>query len=122
MPIAEKILESMARSSWIRKMFEEGARRKAQFGEDNVFDFSLGNPNLEPPDTFKKVLRELVDELRPGPPRLYANAGFVETRQAVADYLTSYNRRLVYGGHRRHDRGCRRGAQRGLQDHCQPRR
>ena len=33
------------KSSWIRKMFEEGAKMKAQYGDDNVFDFSLGNPD-----------------------------------------------------------------------------
>ena len=49
MPISAKVRESLERSSWIRKMFEEGAKRKAEFGAENVFDFSLGNPNLEPP-------------------------------------------------------------------------
>ena len=39
----------MERASWIRKMFEEGIRLKQEFGEDNVFDLSLGNPVAEPP-------------------------------------------------------------------------
>ena len=49
MPVANQLRESMKRSSWIREMFEEGARLKAIHGEDQVHDFSLGNPILEPP-------------------------------------------------------------------------
>ena len=44
MPISNKILDFMDRGSWIRKMFEEGIALKKQFGEENVFDLSLGNP------------------------------------------------------------------------------
>ena len=58
MTIAKKIEEIMTKSSWIRKMFEEGARLKAEHGAENVFDFSLGNPNLPPPDKFNEILRE----------------------------------------------------------------
>ncbi len=50
MSIAKEIKTMMAGSSWIRKMFEEGAKLKAQHGPENVYDFSLGNPNLDPPD------------------------------------------------------------------------
>lgn len=78
----------MTKSSWIRKMFEEGEERKARFGKENVFDFSLGNPNLEPPSRFKEVIRELAADSTPGLHAYMPNAGFVETRQAVADYLT----------------------------------
>ena len=48
MPVSEKIVEFGKKSSWIRKMFEEGARLKKEHGPQNVFDFSLGNPNLDP--------------------------------------------------------------------------
>ena len=54
MTIAEEIKTMMAGSSWIRKMFEEGAKLKAQHGPENVYDFSLGNPNLDPPDVFRR--------------------------------------------------------------------
>ena len=60
MTVARKIEQIMTQSSWIRKMFEEGARRKAKYGADQVFDFSLGNPNLEPPEKFNEVLDKLV--------------------------------------------------------------
>ena len=52
MTISKKIEDIIARASFIRKMFEEGAQLKARYGVDNVFDFSLGNPNLPPPEKF----------------------------------------------------------------------
>lgn len=91
MPIAEKVKTSIEKSSWIRKMFEEGAKRKAQFGEENVFDFSIGNPNLEPPDEFKQILKGLLDSKEPGQHAYMSNAGYMDTRQAVADYLSRNN-------------------------------
>ncbi len=92
MTVSRKILASIERSSWIRKMFEEGARRREKYGAENVFDFSLGNPNLEPPPRFKQVLVELINDPSPARHAYMPNAGFVETRQAVADYLNSFNR------------------------------
>ncbi|RLB26199.1 MAG: pyridoxal phosphate-dependent aminotransferase [Deltaproteobacteria bacterium] len=91
MAVSARIQESIKRSSWIRKMFEEGKLRKEKYGEKNVFDFSLGNPDLEPPVSFKKVLRELIEDDTPGLHGYMPNAGFVQTRQAVAEYLNSYN-------------------------------
>ena len=92
MTAAKKIQSAIERSSWIRKMFEEGARRKAKYGEENVFDFSLGNPNLEPPEKFHQILRELADDNSEGQHVYMPNAGFLSTRQAVADFLTRNNR------------------------------
>lgn len=91
MSVSKRIRESIERSSWIRKMFEEGARRKAQYGEDNVFDFSLGNPNLDPPPKFKVVLRQLVEDEKKSVHGYMPNAGFPETRKAVAEYLSRHN-------------------------------
>jgi len=92
MPVARNIEAAIERSSWIRKMFEEGNARKAKFGPENVFDFSLGNPNLEPPVRFKEILKELANDLSPGQHAYMPNAGFVQSRQAVANYLSKYNR------------------------------
>ncbi len=92
MSVSEKIRESIKRSSWIRKMFEEGNKRKQKYGPENVYDFSLGNPDLEPPPVFKEVLKELVADPKPGLHSYMPNAGYVESRQAVADYLNSYNK------------------------------
>lgn len=87
MTVSLKIQESIENASWIRKIFEEGTERKIKYGAENVLDFSLGNPNLEPPSKFKKVVRELVDDPEPGQHAYMLNAGIVKTRQAVADYL-----------------------------------
>ncbi|HIJ58742.1 MAG TPA: aminotransferase class I/II-fold pyridoxal phosphate-dependent enzyme, partial [Deltaproteobacteria bacterium] len=91
MTASRKILESIEKSSWIRKIFEEGNERKAKYGAENVFDFSLGNPNLEPPVRFKEILKDLLDDPGPGWHGYMPNAGYVETRAAVADYLKTFN-------------------------------
>jgi aspartate aminotransferase len=74
-------------SSWIRKMFEEGARLKAQFGADQVFDFSLGNPDLPPPPQFTQALANLVRDEQPGCHAYMPNSGWPEVRTAVAARL-----------------------------------
>jgi len=88
MPVADKMLEMIDKSSMIRKMFEEGAKLKAQHGPENVYDFSLGNPDVPPPSEFKKVLRELVndDNLNHG---YTPSPGLPQVRQAVADFISS---------------------------------
>jgi len=87
MTIANYISEILTRSSWIRKMFEEGARLKAKHGAAQVFDFSLGNPNLEPPDEFRAALREAVRNLGTGDHGYMPNTGFPNVCKSVADNL-----------------------------------
>ncbi len=89
MPVARKIAEAMRHSSWIRQMFEEGTRLAEQYGRDKVFDFSIGNPNLEPPEACRQVLEELVCDPRPGLHGYMSNAGYPEARAAVATCLSS---------------------------------
>ncbi len=89
MTAARGILEANKKAQWIRKMFEEGNSRRAQYGAENVFDFSLGNPNLEPPVRFKEVMRRLLDDERPHLHAYMSNAGLIETREAVAAYLNT---------------------------------
>ena len=84
MPVAENIQKSLASSSLIRKMFEEGNRLKKEYGADKVFDFSLGNPDVEPPSEFGRILAELARENKKGSHGYMPNAGFPETREAVA--------------------------------------
>ena len=91
MTVSRKIKASIEKSSWIRRMFEEGEERKAKYGIENVFDFSLGNPVMEPPPRFKQILVELANDPGQGSHAYMPNAGFVETRQAVADYLNKFN-------------------------------
>jgi aspartate aminotransferase len=91
MSVSKKIKGSIEKASWVRKMFEEGALRKARYGPENVFDFSLGNPNFEPPAKFKEILKELASNNSSGMHRYMSNAGFINTREAVADYLSNLN-------------------------------
>jgi aspartate aminotransferase len=65
MSIAQKIKHYMESASWIRDMFEEGIRLKQQYGEANIFDFSLGNPVMEPPPAFHATLRQLLQNHQP---------------------------------------------------------
>lgn len=91
MTVAKKIESAIKKSSWIRKMFEEGVRRKRLFGNDNVFDFSLGNPVIEPPNEFNRILKKLANDKGTGRHAYMPNAGYEETRKAVADYLADHN-------------------------------
>ncbi|RMF46577.1 MAG: aminotransferase class I/II-fold pyridoxal phosphate-dependent enzyme, partial [Deltaproteobacteria bacterium] len=88
MPIADKIQSFIDRASWIRKMFEEGARLREEFGAENVYDFTLGNPTVEPPPAFHEQLRRLAANPEPGMHRYMPNAGYPETRRAVAERLS----------------------------------
>ena len=91
MAIARKIKASISKSSMIRKMFEEGAILKKKYGADKVYDFSLGNPNIEPPEEFKNELISLAARIIPMKHGYAPNAGFVETRQAIAEKFVWYN-------------------------------
>lgn len=77
-------------------MFELGIALKAERGESNVFDLSLGNPVMEPPRAFDDALRAYVERGSRGAHRYMPNAGYVETRQAVADSLARETG-LTYG-------------------------
>ena len=87
MPIAQRMIKMVEGMEMVKKMFEEGARLKAEHGSDNVFDFSLGNPDVPPPTKFKRVLRDLVNDESLGH-GYTPNAGYPHVRQAVADYLS----------------------------------
>ena len=89
MGIAKKIEASLTKSSWIRKMFEEGTRLKAIHGEDSVFDFTLGNPNVPPPPGFKTALLETVQNLGPCSHGYMPNPGYPFVRTAIADQISA---------------------------------
>ncbi|MBL0713911.1 MAG: pyridoxal phosphate-dependent aminotransferase [Desulfosarcina sp.] len=88
MTIATKIEMILQRSSWIRQMFEEGARLRAEHGPDKVFDFSLGNPNITAPECFDKALAETACSCS-GDHGYMPNPGYPHVRQSVAKYLTA---------------------------------
>ncbi len=87
MAVSHRVHRSMEESSWIRRMFEQGAALKQRFGDRNVFDLSLGNPVMEPPPEFHQALQRLLSNPPSGSHRYMPNAGYHETRAAVADAL-----------------------------------
>ena len=99
MAIAAKIQALIESASWIRKMFEEGERLRKIHGGDNVYDFTLGNPNIDPPAEFYDQFRSLAQEPQPGMHRYMSNAGYMETREAVADVLAAASGIGVKGSH-----------------------
>jgi aspartate aminotransferase len=87
MPISKIIARQLENASWIRRMFEEGTRLKRERGADAVFDFSLGNPDVEPPPAVVDALRRIVAGNRPGSHGYMPNPGYSEVREAVAKKL-----------------------------------
>ena len=88
MGVSTKINDFMTQGSWIRKMFEEGISLKAQYGYQNVFDLSLGNPVVEPPKEFFNSLKSIAENPVLGMHRYMPNAGLNVTRSAVAEQLS----------------------------------
>jgi aspartate aminotransferase len=87
MAISKKVKSVLDGASWVRRMFEEGEELKRIHGVENVFDFSLGNPDVEPPASLKKELKALADNPILGMHRYMANSGYSETRSAIATVL-----------------------------------
>ena len=87
MTISKNIENIISGSSFIRKMFEEGARMKAEFGAENVYDFSLGNPNVPPPEKFNEILRETVSTCGLDDHCYMPNTGYPMVCGSVAEYL-----------------------------------
>jgi len=88
--ISRKIEEFTRKSSMIRAMFEEGNRLKKLYGEDNVFDFSIGNPEIEPPEPVQLALLKVVESEIPGKHRYMSNAGYDFACAAIAEYVNKY--------------------------------
>jgi len=91
--ISKKILTMMDSSSFIRKMFETGAKLKKEFGKENVYDFSLGNPAMDPPENFTQILIEKSkDHHMHG---YMPNAGYLDVREKVSEYISSNQKTKV---------------------------
>lgn len=90
MPIvSEKVAGYLNNASWIRKMFELGSQMKAQYGEENVYDFSLGNPDLPAPPEVGQALQDYA--MHAGEPFAFGympNGGFFWLRAKLAEYLS----------------------------------
>lgn len=86
--IAEQMQHFVKNSSAIRAMFEEGQKLSAVYGEENVYDFSLGNPNVPAPQAVKEAMIELLQSEDPVKLHGYMNnSGYEEVRQSIADHL-----------------------------------
>ncbi len=88
MPIADAVRANLEHSSWIRRMFEEGRKLKAEFGEAQVFDFSLGNPDLEPPPEFVAALKAAALSDEAGTHSYMPNQGYPFARAAMAQKIS----------------------------------
>ncbi len=98
--IARDIATAMQNASWIRRMFEAGAELKKSRGADQVYDFSLGNPDVPPPEKAREVLHALADEaVRPCGLGYMPNAGLPEFRAALAKKLTAEQGVALEGQH-----------------------
>ena len=86
--ISEKMVGLVKNSSVIRAMFEEGKRLASIYGAENVFDFSLGNPSVEPPVEIKDALIEILQEENPNLVHGYMNnSGYEDVREKIAESI-----------------------------------
>jgi aspartate aminotransferase len=97
--IARTVTEHLKNSSWIRRMFEEGARLKQERGVDKVFDFTLGNPEIEPPPAVLAAARRLLESDVKHLHAYMPNAGQPKVREAVARRLAAATRLPYTAGH-----------------------
>ncbi|MCP3966048.1 MAG: pyridoxal phosphate-dependent aminotransferase [Lentisphaerae bacterium] len=87
--VSNQVKSYMENSSWIRKMFEHGIELKNKYGKNNVYDFSLGNPDLPPPEEVSTALKEIASAAgSPFALGYMPNAGYPETRATLANYLS----------------------------------
>jgi aspartate aminotransferase len=89
MSISRAISEQMEHSSWIRRMFEAGLELRRERGPANVFDYSLGNPDVEPPAAVIDALRRVAAENRPRSHAYMPNAGYPAVRETIAGGLAA---------------------------------
>lgn len=83
---SQQVVQNLSRSSWIRAMFEEGARLKKIYGDDKVYDFTLGNPDPEPPAEVIDSMRKYIEY--PNIHKYMSNVGFSDVRDKIAGYIS----------------------------------
>ncbi len=97
MSISHKMKMYSQQSSWIRQMFEEGARMKKKYGAENVYDFSIGNPDAPPPPQFNQILKEVAADCTPGIHGYMPNGGYPWVREAIAKKVSNEQEMVVTG-------------------------
>ena len=86
--ISKKMENMVKNGSAIRAMFEEGKKMADKYGAENVYDFSLGNPSVEPPEDVKKAIFDVIENYKPNYVHGYMlNAGYEEVRKAIAENI-----------------------------------
>lgn len=94
--ISDEIVEHLKEGSWIKDLFEKGSQLKQIYSDDMIFDFSLGNPIIEPPTNFKTKLKELVIN-SPGNVHGYlSNQGLIGAREKIASFLADLYKHHFY--------------------------
>lgn len=87
--ITDEIRGYLSNGSWIRKMFEAGLELKKQYGEENVYDFSIGNPDLPPPPAVKQALTGIAGRAdRRSRSAICRTPGYPALRKKLAGYLS----------------------------------
>lgn len=89
MIVSRAVADNLTKASWIRRMFEEGARLKQERGADKVFDFTLGNPEIEPPAAVLVAARRILESDAPHLHAYMPNAGHPQVRAAVAKRISA---------------------------------
>lgn len=90
--ISNKMEKLVKNSSVIRAMFEEGKKLSAKYGEENVFDYSLGNPNVEPPKEIKQAIIDIINEEPQNLVHGYmSNSGYEDVRENIAEFINKKN-------------------------------
>lgn len=98
--ISTKMQDLVKNSSVIRAMFEEGKKLASIHGAENVYDFSLGNPNVVPPSTIKDAIHTILEEEHPNVLHGYMNnSGYEDVRLTIADYLNSKHTTTLTADH-----------------------
>ena len=84
MAICRQLEKDLVNASYVRRMFEQGEELKKIYGADKVYDFSLGNPDVEPPDGVRESFRRNAADAAPGAHRYMNNAGYMNVREQIA--------------------------------------
>ncbi len=86
--IAKRLRESLDSSICIRDIFEEGKKLASVYGSENIFNFSIGNPSVDPPAIVNESMKRILDTEDPLTLHGYsANVGYPEVRAHIAEYL-----------------------------------